>query len=284
MGNGVCWQYTKKLETRDDDIMYLKSKGYDIDVIDNLKVGDLKFANEPKDIVYDEVKDFIKRYEWLGRMSLYPTHIFTARFDGMLCGVIVMDMPTAFSKMLGENTRKYERLISRGASTSWSPKNLASSLMMFAIKYMTKVESYKLFTAYSDPEASELGTIYQACNFYYLGQKFGTRKQYKLDNGRWVSDRYFRSRSVYKRMASKLGIVWESDWQTKDRVHFDNMPESVSAKIKEASKEFMKSCDVRCPPLKHKYAYVLGKNRRETKKLRKYFEENNKTYKYPKQR
>ena len=35
---------------------------------------------------------------------------------------------------------------------------------------------------------------------------------------------------------------------------------------------------------KHKYAYVLGKNKMETKNLKKLFESRNKTYQYPKER
>ena len=37
-------------------------------------------------------------------------------------------------------------------------------------------------------------------------------------------------------------------------------------------------------PSKHKYAYILGKDKRETNYLRKIFENNNKLYPYPKER
>lgn len=37
-------------------------------------------------------------------------------------------------------------------------------------------------------------------------------------------------------------------------------------------------------PNKHKYAYVLGKDKRETKSLRKMFTDRNKVFAYPKQR
>lgn len=49
---------------------------------------------------------------------------------------------------------------------------------------MVKNTQYRLFTAYSDTEAKELGTIYQACNFYYLGKKSGAGYQYKLNTGK----------------------------------------------------------------------------------------------------
>lgn len=279
-----CWQYHIRLNNNESDLEDIVNKGYNIDEIQSLKVEDFDFQFEEKADIFDEVKAFIEKHEWLGRLSLYPTHFFTARYDGVLAGVVIMDMPNAFSKLLGENTKKMERLISRGACISWSPKNLASSLIMFAIRWMVKNTPYRLFTAYSDPEAKELGTIYQACNFYYIGQKSGTKYQYKTEKGRWVSDRYFRSRSVYKRIAKRLGIDWQSGWQLRDRIFFDKMPDKIAKMIKDESKRYQKSCEKRKVALKHKYCYVLGENKTETKHLRNIFETRNKTYPYPKNR
>jgi len=262
----------------------LAQAGLTPDEVQNLKVSDFVLEAVDKATYFDEVKAFIERHEWLGRMSLYPTHIFTARYKGILAGVVIMDMPSVFSKMLGENTKKIERLISRGACISWSPKNLGSSLIMFAIKWMVKNTQYRLFVAYSDVEAKELGTIYQACNFYYIGKKSGAKKQYKIESGRWVSDRYFRARSVYKRLAKDDGITWEDKWQDGDSVKFDQMPEEIATRIKKLSREYLLSCESRDMTPKHKYAYVLSDDKRETKELRRYFEERNKIYPYPKER
>jgi hypothetical protein len=248
----------------------------------NLTVQDFVFAYEEKSVVWGEVKEFIERHEWLGRMSLYPTHVFTARYKGALAGVVILDMPNAFSKMLGDQTKKAERLISRGACISWSPKNLASALITFGIRWAVTNTDYRLFVAYSDSEAGEIGTIYQACNFYYLGANFGTKKQYQIPTGRWVSDRYFRSRSVYKRVAKEIGVEWDAAWQQRDRVLFAQMTPADAEAIKAASKAFMLSCPVRDVPPKGKYAYVLGATKRETRVLRKTIEGNCKMYPYPK--
>jgi hypothetical protein len=276
-----CWQYNIRLENLKDD---LQMANLTKEITDNLKISDFTFHKEEKNIIFNEVKEFIEKHEWLGRLSLYPTHFFTARYNGILAGVVIMDMPNMFSKLLGEQTRRLERLISRGACISWSPKNLASKLISFSMNWMVKNTQYRLFTAYSDTEAKELGTIYQACNFYYLGKKSGTGYQYKLESGKWVSDRYFRSRSVYKRLAKNNGIVWEDKWQKGDLVLFNMMSDDVSKKIKNLSKEYQNSCEKRKMEPKHKYAYVLGVSKKETKKLRKIFEERNKTYPYPKER
>jgi hypothetical protein len=295
-----CWQYDIRVKNSAEDLI---AAGLTAEDVSTLKVTDFVFQHEND--CFEEVKKFIERHEWLGRISLYPTNIFTARYKGILAGVVIMDMPTVFSHMLNgigielmnddgtytwkENveTRKVERLISRGACISWSPKNLGSALVMFAINWMVKNTRFRLFVAYSDVEAKELGTIYQACNFYYLGKKSGAKYQYKIESGRWVSDRYFRARSVYKRLAKEAGIIWQDEWQDeikKDTIRFDRMPEDIANQIKWLSKSYIQSCEKREMQLKHKYAYVLGKDKRETKYLRKIFIEKNKIYPYPKER
>jgi len=276
-----CWQYDIRLNNVEEDLRL--SNLTDVEV-KNLRCSDFSFQFESKESIFQEVKQFIERHEWLGKISLYPTHFFTARYNGILAGVVIMDMPVCFSKLLGEDTNKLERLISRGACVSWSPKNLASKLISFAMDWMVKNTPYRLFTAYSDTEARELGTIYQACNFYYLGKKSGTGYQFKLESGKWVSDRYFRARSVYKRIAKQSGIIWEDEWQSGDSVFFDKMPSEIALKIKELSKNYQNSLEKRKVEKKHKYAYVLGINKKETKQLRKLFESRNKTYDYPKVR
>jgi len=275
----VCWQYNIRLNNLDSDLLFISLTPDDIS---KLRCSDFKLQYEDKDKVYNEIKLFIEKHEWLGKMSLYPTHIFTARYKGLLAGVVVMDMPITYSNILGIDTKKIERLISRGACISWSPKNLASKLIMFAIKWMVDNTQYRLFSAYSDTEAKEIGTIYQACNFYYIGQTFGTGYKYKINLNKYVSDRYFRSRSVYKKLAKNNGINWKAEWQTKDVIHFDKMPEKISIKIKQLSKDYQNSCEKIKIESKHKYIYILGKTKSETKKLRKQFKEQNKIYSYPK--
>ena len=156
---------------------------------------------------------------------------------------------------------------------------------MNSIKWMARNTQYRLFTAYSDPTAKELGTIYQACNFYYLGQKSGTTTRYiNPYTGKVVSDRFFRQKTAYKKYASELGIEWCKDWAGKNGMLWDNIPDDIEAKLREYGKNKQAASEKIEYPSKHKYAYVLGRDKRETKMLRKIFEERNKTYAYPKQR
>jgi hypothetical protein len=284
--NETCWQYDIRVKNRDSDLL---EHNLTIEDVADLKISDFTFHFIPKTDKETavEIKKFIEKHEWLGKVSLYPTHYFIAKYKNIMAGVVIMDMPNAFSKLLGDKTRKIERLISRGACISWSPKNLASALISFSMKWMVKNTNYRVFTAYSDPEAKELGTIYQACNFNYLGQNSGGSKQYKIESGKWVSDRYFRSRSVYKKIAILNGVNWNDEWVNGDNVLWDKIEPETAKLIKGFSKNYQNSCEVRNVPKKHKYVYILGANKKETKELRQEFETLNpklKNLKYPKER
>jgi hypothetical protein len=289
---GHCWQYDIRLSNLEQD---LKEAGLTKEQAEALSVSDFtfRFIDKTDKEMCDKIKAFIERHEWLGKLSLYPTHRFVAEYNGILAGVVIMDQPNAFSKLLGEETKKLERLISRGACVSWSPKGLASALIMFSIRWMVKNTRYRLFTAYSDVEAKELGTIYQACNFIYLGKSAGTKVMYmdpnKPEKG-WFSDRSFRSRSAYKRYAKELGIEWKREWQGartrtlkdwetteveerggSETILWENMPEDVRNKLRQAAKDYQSRCIKREVPSKHKYCYILGATKKETKELKERF-------------
>lgn len=278
-----CWQYDIRLKNFDLD---LKEANFTENYTHNLTVNDFEYKHVVDTKEKQELKKFIERHEWLGNLSQMTTHWFGAYHNGKLAGVILFNMPNAFSKILGENTPDLERLISRGACISWSPKCLASSFMMWCINWMVKNTQYRLFTAYSDPEAKELGTIYQACNFYYLGKNSGTLTRYiNPYSGKIVSDRYFRTTSAYKKYAKELGIQWQKSWNKPNgRINISAVPKEIMDQLRKKSKEKISETQPIISTYKHKYVYVLGENKKETKKLRKEFELRNKTYPYPKER
>jgi hypothetical protein len=277
-----CWQYDIRLNNLEQD---LKEANLTKEQAGNLRVSDFTFKEIVDKKERQNLKKFIERHEWLGNLSQYTTHWFAAFYGDILAGVILFNMPNAFSKMLGENTPKLERLISRGACISWSPKNLASSFMMWSIKHMVKTTNYRLFTAYSDPTAKELGTIYQACNFYYLGQSSGTTTRYiNPYTGKVVSDRFFRVRSAYKKYAKDLNIKWQDNWNNDQKMLWENVPDDIEQMLRERSRYMQKNAEKIIMPSKHKYAFVLGRTKQETETLRKEFESKNKTFKYPKER
>ena len=278
-----CYQYQRRLDTIEED---KERYGWSDDDIENISLDDFEFAPISTKEEKQEATEFIKRYEWLGTVGSFPTHWFSARYKDILGGVIIMGMPNAFSKLLGDDTREIERLIARGASASWCPKNLGSKFLMWCIKWMVDNTQYRLFTCYSDPQANEMGSIYQGLNFFYLGQGSGAsiRCINPYNPQKIVTDRAFRARSFYKRYAKDLGIEWQKNWNTDQCMLWENIPDDVEKKLRDYSKEMYKKAEKVEFPSKHKYAFVLGKDKRETKALRKKFLEINKVYEYPKER
>ncbi len=277
-----CWQYDIRLKNLNED---LDMCGLTKEYTDKLRVSDFEYKNITDKLEQKALKQFIERHEWLGNLSQYTTHWFGCYHKGMIAGVILFNMPNAFSKTLGEDTKELERLISRGACISWSPKNLASSFLMWCIKWMVDNTQWRLFTAYSDPTAKELGTIYQACNFYYMGQSSGATIRYiNPYTGKIVSDRYFRQKTAYRKFAKELNIEWQKEWSHSTGMNWDKMPADTQKKLRDYSK-YKQTVSKKIPILpKHKYAYVLGRTKRETMGLKKIYERRNKLHPYPKER
>lgn len=276
-----CWQYEVRLRNLKEDLQEI---GKDEEWAESLRTTDFDFgyvdSSDRKQC--DEVRDFIIRHEFLGCLPNRPTHRFTARLKetGELAGVVVMAVPNAFSHLLGKEYKHRIKLVSRGASISWAPKNLGSWIVSRSCKWMVQNTEFRVFEAYSDPLAKELGTIYQALNWNYLGQTSGTAKMYrdpkKKERG-WFSDRDFRKKSKYKMYAEQLGIkpeVWKS-YMGKYTPKWDEMPKGLKEKIKAQEKEYRDSCEVRDVIPKHKYCFILGKSKKETIQLRKMFVEYN---------
>ena len=272
-----CWQYEIRLQNLDDD---LREAGLTKEFADTLTVQDFTFeyVDKTDKAQCRQIVEFIERHEWLGKVPQRLTDRFVAKYRGQIAGTVIMATPNAFTKMLGPETRNIEKLVARGACISWSPKNLASFLIMYSIRYMVEHTQFRLFTAYSDTEAKELGTVYQACNFYYLGKTSGTAFNYfdpKNPDLGWFSDREFRKAGKYRKYAKQLGIQWEPSWNQKWTMFWDKMPPGVPDKLRQAAKDYQDSCEKRPVPSKHKYAYILGKDKRETRNLRRKFEELN---------
>ena len=114
-------------------------------------------------------KKVIEEYEWLGCMPAITWFCYGIYFDNICGGVVV------FSPEYIENLGRWDKydytgkiiLLSRGVCLHWTPINTNSKLIMAAIKMLP--EKYKIVTCTTDHLAGEIGTIYQACNFYYVG-------------------------------------------------------------------------------------------------------------------
>jgi hypothetical protein len=115
----------------------------------------------------------IQRREWLGVMPAVAVHAFGI-FFGEICGGAVV-----FGPEYAENRGVWSRYgfegkivaLLRGACEPWAHPHSASKLIRGAIKLLP--ERYRVITATCDETAGEVGTIYQACGFDYVGQMCG---------------------------------------------------------------------------------------------------------------
>lgn len=128
-------------------------------------------------------KRIIEEYEWLGCMPAVSMFYFGI-FFGDVCGGVVC-FGTEYSENLGcwdkYGYSKKMLLLNRGVCLHWTPKNTGSKLIMRAIKMLPS--KYEVITATTDHLAGEVGTIYQACNFYYVGSMRDSNPNVKSKNG-----------------------------------------------------------------------------------------------------
>ena len=262
-----CHQYKKKVEHYTDD---LKSLPFNPD---NIKASDFTLSKENITL---EIKDFIKKYEWLGNVGVSPKWGFTARYKGILGGVVLINEPTAYSTILGKDTPIYEALIQRGATASWTPKNLGSRLISFSCKWMINNTSKRAFIGYSDPLANERGIIYQACNFDYLGDKFGVKCLYEHPKiNKIFSIHSLKRTSFFKKWCKENNIKLEKSWfNEKGFKNLNNIPEGIKEEWYSWIKSIISESKKIATDLKRKYVLVLAINKKEQKTLN-----NLKTYK-----
>ena len=273
--NPVCHQYKKKIEWYEEDIKNLSFNP------DSLKATNFSLF---KEAITPEIIGFIEKYEWLGTIGVIPKWCFTARYMGILGGVVLINEPTAYSKLLGEKTIVYEALIQRGATASWTPRNLGSRLIMFACRWMVHNTEKRAFICYGDPAANELGIIYQSCNFEYLGNSFGNTSLYrhpKFNNGKTFSSQALKRTSSFKKWCKENNIVLQKEWIKENG--FKNI-NKIPMNIKEEWFSWIKnklSESTKIPvDKKHKYIKVLGKDKREERFLNS--QKNYKALPYPK--
>lgn len=137
-------------------------------------------------------EQIILKYEWLGTMSRTRFHygIFFGNYcAGVTCVAAGGGTGGVNSHMEFSVERDQFGVLSRGANVHWSPKGANSKLVSWTCKLLAKQTPLKLLIAYSDTDAGEIGTIYQACNWTYVGRGSSTM-QWVAPNGRIFDQKY----------------------------------------------------------------------------------------------
>lgn len=135
-----------------------------------------------------EASAVIERYEWLGTMPLSRFH-FGIFFDGELGGVVV------YGDEYGANLGVWNRYgfegkiigLLRGACTHWAHPHTASKLIRRSMDLLPP--QYTVVTATVDADAGEIGTVYQAAGFNYVGTMRAGGRSLTRVSGKAVSER-----------------------------------------------------------------------------------------------
>ncbi len=126
-------------------------------------------------ITRTDAESVILKYEWLGTMGRGVATYGLRSPERELLGVAVFGWPSSVESrdICGKSRRELAICLERGACVHFAPKNAASYLITHAVKKAAADHGWRIFYAYADPEAGEIGTVYQACNWLYIGQGVG---------------------------------------------------------------------------------------------------------------
>lgn len=123
-------------------------------------------------VAYDVAKQIIFKYEWLGTMGTATNRCYGLSFGpyvaGVTCWTPAGKALPALAKSFGIENHELAYLV-RGACVHWAPVGTNSKLIGYSLKLEAKRGS-KLAIAFSDSDAGEIGTVYQATNWTFVGK------------------------------------------------------------------------------------------------------------------
>lgn len=145
-----------------------------------------------KEVTRNFATQVILKYEWLGTMANTTFHtgiFFGAYCAGVCCvGLNGSGQPSpVMHKRYGVERREIA-VLARGACVHWAPKGSNSKLVSWTARLLGRI-GVKVVLAFSDSDAGEVGTIYQACNWTYIGKGGKGKRGAVSPLGRILSDR-----------------------------------------------------------------------------------------------
>jgi group I intron endonuclease len=181
--------------------------------------------------------EIIIQYEWLKTMPYIVNYCFGIYFkvdnESHLGGVLTFGIDYA------ENTGVWKKygfddkvlLLNRGVCLWWTPKNTASYFISRSCKWIKENSKYRIITATVDPAAGEVGTIYQALNWHYIGvmsgnyyhnketKRFSVLIDGKLRYSRWIRNKLgtMKKNEILKHYPNAIFI---SQYRKKRYFHF----------------------------------------------------------------
>lgn len=148
----------------------------------------------------------IKEYEWLGYLPKYTKHYFGLFFrvgDKEVLGGVV-----AYQPEYGDNIGVWDKYgftnkiiqLSRGVCLWWTPKNSASFMISKTLTWLRNNTDYEVVSATVDPNAGEVGVIYQSLGWHYVGCMSGNMKNGKeiIRYGYKINNKVYNQRHIRK--------------------------------------------------------------------------------------
>lgn len=111
-------------------------------------------------------------YEYLGTMPSGFRRAYGIFWGGHCGGVIVLGSPNPMqiaNSLFGGQWTEQVMQVHRGACVWWSHEHSASRLIGYAIRDLSRSGKWRAVVAFADPDAGEIGTVYQATNWLYCG-------------------------------------------------------------------------------------------------------------------
>lgn len=176
---------------------------------------------------YSTARRIIHDYEWLGCMPAVVWFTFGIYWENVCAGVVCYG--PEYSENLGIQSRTRGRkcadwsrygfegkmiLLSRGACVHWAHPHAASKLIRRSMDLLPP--RYEVITATVDFAAGEIGTIYQACGFHYVGsmrEHNANVKSRHMDRDAWlINGKLVGTRSIRALCGSVRADVITSRW------------------------------------------------------------------------
>jgi hypothetical protein len=146
-----------------------------------------------REIAREQAEPLITKYEWLGTL---PANYFF--YAGLFIGDDLAGVSCFTRVKFGGKFSLLGRpaiCLGRGACAFWTPPWSGSFLVSRACRLVAKqFNEPTYFVAFSDWSAGEIGTIYQACNWTYLGHS--QTKEYRGPNNERLDINTPRVRAV----------------------------------------------------------------------------------------
>ncbi len=141
-----------------------------------------------KEIDLRTAASIITEYEYLGTMPNAPIKAYGICWEKAVGGVIVfgaVSPPSVARSVMPEKFSAKVIQLARGACVNWAHPHAASKLIAYGLREIAK-HGWRVAIAYADPDAGEIGTVYQATNWIYCGLTAKRPDYLRPDGSRWM--------------------------------------------------------------------------------------------------